>query len=249
MNKLPSTQNLNTLRKVLRDLTQRAFRGNTQPDDVDRLLSLSLSEDSWNDRLQSALVGILMSPRFLLIAEGSTGTPKQIDDQELATKLASFLWNGLPDESLLREVEKGTLAKRSLAANHQAYVERPRSRSIAESFGLQWLHLDVLDKHRPDPERFPNINTDLRQAMQQETVHFLDHILRRDLPVDELINANYTFMNSALAEHYGFRSIPFRSISTGQDSKRITWFVATRFDFDGHQQPHTDQPGEARKGC
>ena len=113
LNKLPSTQNLNTLRKVLRDLTQRAFRGSTQPDDVDRLLSLSLPEDSWNDRLRSALVGILMSPRFLLIAEGSTGTPKQIDDQELATKLASFLWNGLPDESLLREVEKGTLAQRS----------------------------------------------------------------------------------------------------------------------------------------
>ena len=95
-NKLPGTQNLNTLRKVLRDLTQRAFRGNTQPDDVDRLLTLSLPEDSWNDRLQSALVGILMSPRFLLIAEGSTGTPKQIDDQELATKLASFCGTDSP---------------------------------------------------------------------------------------------------------------------------------------------------------
>ena len=222
LNKLPGTQNLNTLRKVLRDLTQRAFRGNTQPDDVDRLLSLSLPEDSWNDRLQSALVGILMSPRFLLIAEGSTGTPKQIDDQELATKLASFLWNGLPDESLLREVEKGTLVQKEvLQRTIKRMLKDPRSRSIAESFGLQWLHLDVLDKHRPDPERFPNINTDLRQAMQQETVHFLDHILRRDLPVDELINANYTFMNSALAEHYGFRSIPsgkYRRVRTPNES-------------------------------
>ena len=107
-------------------LTQRAFRGNTQPDDVDRLLSLSLPEDSWNDRLRSALVGILMSPRFLLIAEGSTGTPKQIDDQELATKLASFLWNGLPDDPLLREVEKGTLRKKRSCSEPSRMLKDPR---------------------------------------------------------------------------------------------------------------------------
>ena len=100
-------------------------------------------------------------------------------------------------------------------------LKDPRSRSIAENFGLQWLHLDVLAKHRPDPDRFPNIDTKLRQAMQQETVHFLDHILRRDLPVDEIIRANYTFVDSALAEHYGFRPVPsgkFRRVRTPNES-------------------------------
>ena len=222
LNKLPSTQNLNTLRKVLRDLTQRAFRGNTRPDDVDRLLSLSHTEDTWNDRLQDALVGILMSPRFLLTAEGSTETPRQIEDQELAAKLASFLWNGLPDRSLLREVEKGTLSQKDvLQRTIKRMLKDPRSRSIAESFGLQWLHLDVLDKHRPDPDQFPNIDTSLRQAMQQETIYFLDHILRRDLPVDELITANYTFVNSTLADHYGFRPVPsgkYRRVRTPDES-------------------------------
>ena len=222
LNKLPSTQNPNTLRKVLRDLTQRAFRGNTRPDDVDRLLSLSHTEDTWNDRLQDALVGILMSPRFLLTAEGSTETPRQIEDQELAAKLASFLWNSLPDRSLLREVEKGTLSQKDvLQRTIKRMLKDPRSRSIAENFGLQWLHLDVLDKHRPDPDRFPNIDTNLRQSMQQETIYFLDHILRRDLPVDELITANYTFVNSTLADHYGFRPVPsgkYRRVRTPDES-------------------------------
>ena len=222
LNKLPTTKNPNTLRKVLRDLTQRAFRGDTRSDDVDRLLSLSRTEDSWNDRLQSALVGILMSPRFLLIAEGSSDTPKQIEDQELAAKLASFLWNGLPDQTLLREVEKGTLGQKDvLQRTIKRMLKDTRSRSIAENFGLQWLHLDVLEKHRPDPEQFPNIDTNLRQSMQQETIHFLDHVLRRDLPVDEIIEANYTFVNSTLAEHYGFRSIPsgkYRRVRTPNES-------------------------------
>jgi len=222
LNKLPTTKTPNTLRKVLRDLTQRAFRGNTRSDDVDRLLSLSRTEDSWNDRLQSALVGILMSPRFLLIAEGSSDTPKQIEDQELAAKLASFLWNGLPDQALLREVEKGTLGQQDvLQRTIKRMLKDTRSRSIAENFGLQWLHLDVLEKHRPDPDQFPNIDTNLRQSMQQETIHFLDHVLRRDLPVDEIIEANYTFVNSTLAEHYGFRSIPsgkYRRVRTPNES-------------------------------
>ncbi len=222
LNKIPTSRNLNSLRKVLRDLVQRAFRGNTYSDDVDRLLSLSDPEDTWNDRMQAALVGVLMSPRFLLVAEGSSDTPRQIEDQELATKLASFLWNGLPDDSLLREVEKGTLSQRDvLQRTVKRMLKDPRSRSIAENFGLQWLHLDVLAKHRPDPDRFPNIDTKIRQAMQQETVHFLDHILRRDLPVDELIRANYTFVDSALAEHYGFRPVPsgkFRRVRTPNES-------------------------------
>ena len=222
LNKIPTSRNLNSLRKVLRDLVQRAFRGNTYSDDVDRLLSLSDPEDTWNDRLQAALVGVLMSPRFLLVAEGSSDTPRQIENQELATKLASFLWNGLPDDSLLREVEKGALSQRDvLQRTVQRMLKDPRSRSIAENFGLQWLHLDVLAKHRPDPDRFPNIDTKLRQAMQQETVHFLDHILRRDLPVDELIRANYTFVDAALAEHYGFRPVPsgkFRRVRTPNES-------------------------------
>ena len=222
LNNIPTSRNLNSLRKVLRDLVQRTFRENTYSDDVDRLLSLSDPEDSWNNRLQAALVGVLMSPRFLLVAEGSSDTPRQIEDRELATKLSSFLWNGLPDDALLREVGKGTLSQEDvLQRTVKQMLKDPRSRSIAENFGLQWLHLDVLAKHRPDPDRFPNIDTKLRQAMQQETVHFLDHILRRDLPVDEIIRANYTFVNSALAEHYGFRPVPsgkFRRVRTPNES-------------------------------
>ena len=222
LNTLPKSQNLQTLRKVLRDLTHQAFRGNVRDDDVDRLLALSQVDDSWNERLQSALVGIFMSPRFLLIAEGSSNSPHQIQDQELATKLASFLWNGLPDESLLREVEKGNLSKPEvLKRTIKRMLKDPRSRSISESFGLQWLHLDVLEEHRPDPDQFPGIDASLRKSMQQETVHFLDHILRRNLPVDELIEADYTFVNTELANHYGFRSVPsgsFRRVRTPDES-------------------------------
>ncbi len=222
LNKLPKSRNPQTLRKVLRDLAHQAFRGNVREDDVDRLLALSHVDDSWSERLQSALVGIFMSPRFLLIAEGSSNGPNQIQDQELATKLASFLWNGLPDESLLREVEKGRLFKPEvLRRTVKRMLKDPRSRSIAESFGLQWLHLDVLEEHRPDPDQFPGINSSLRKSMQQETVHFLDHILRRNLPVDELIEADYTFVNTELANHYGFRSVPsgvYRRVRTPDES-------------------------------
>ncbi|MAV55663.1 MAG: hypothetical protein CMJ28_06885 [Phycisphaerae bacterium] len=222
LNQLPKSRTTNTLRKVLHDLSEKAFRGKKRPDDVDRLLALSLTSDSWSKRLQNGLVGILMSPRFLLVGEGNNDQTRALDDQEIAARLASFLWDSLPDKPLLREVERGQLSDpESLRRVVKRMLKDRRSRSIPERFGLQWLHLDVLDTHRPDPDQFPNMNLSLLKSMQQETVNFLDHVLRRNLPVSELLKANYTFVNTDLANHYGYRSVPhgnFRRIRTPDES-------------------------------
>jgi len=53
----------------------------------------------------------------------------------------------------------------------------------------------------------PQLTTSLRQAMQQETELAFAHVLREDRSLLELIDANYTFLNAELAEHYGIPGV------------------------------------------
>ncbi len=60
---------------------------------------------------------------------------------------------------------------------------------------------------KPDPDAFPEIDESLRQSFQRETELFFQNILREDHSVMELLDANYTFLNQRLAEHYGIPNI------------------------------------------
>ena len=55
----------------------------------------------------------------------------------------------------------------------------------------------------PDVELFPAFDDSLRKAMVRETELFFESQVREDRPVQELLRANYTFLNERLARHYG----------------------------------------------
>ncbi len=42
--------------------------------------------------------------------------------------------------------------------------------------------------------------------MYQEAIAFFEHVIRQDRPVKEIFSADYTFLNKALAQHYGISS-------------------------------------------
>ena len=55
---------------------------------------------------------VLTSPQFLFLVERSaTPEPEPIEDLELASKLAYFLWNGPPDRTTLELAGGGKLRK------------------------------------------------------------------------------------------------------------------------------------------
>lgn len=43
----------------------------------------------------------------------------------------------------------------------------------------------------------------LEESMYEETRRFIDHIIDNDLPFSEVVTADYSFINKALADHYG----------------------------------------------
>ena len=86
-------------------------------------------------------------------------------------------------------------------------LDDPKSQALVDNFAGQWLHLRNLDNAKPDPEIFPEFDESLRQAFQQETELFFESILREDRSVLDLLDANYTFLNQRLAEHYGIPKV------------------------------------------
>ena len=59
--------------------------------------------------------------------------------------------------------------------------------------------------------------------MHRETTLFLEHQLRADRPVIELISANYSFINAHLARHYGIRGVSgtrFRRVALPTGDRR-----------------------------
>jgi hypothetical protein len=79
------------------------------------------------------VAAMLQAPQFLYRVEGDPLTPYQV-----AARLASFLWESVPDDALLAEAG-GRLDVRSQAGR---MLDDPRASRVRWSFQRQWLGLD-----------------------------------------------------------------------------------------------------------
>jgi hypothetical protein len=118
------------------------------------------------------------------------------------------LWSSIPDDQLLNLAEQGKL-KDPLVLQQQVrrMLDDPRSQALVDNFAGQWLYLRNLQLSSPDPDAFPEFDDSLRQAFQTETSLFFQNVLREDHSVLELLDANYTFLNQRLAQHYGIPNV------------------------------------------
>jgi hypothetical protein len=83
----------------------------------------------------------------------------------------------------------------------------PRSHELVKNFAGQWLQLRVLPSSTPEGMIYPDFDDNLRQAFRIETEMFIESIMREDRNVIDLLNADYTFVNERLAQHYGVPNI------------------------------------------
>jgi hypothetical protein len=86
-------------------------------------------------------------------------------------------------------------------------IDSPKSSAFAENFSGQWLETRSLDAVKPDAKKFPEWNSDLKEAMRTETRMFFEAVMREDRPISEFIDGKFTFVNDQLAKHYGLQGI------------------------------------------
>ena len=127
----------------------------------------------------------------------------------LANRLSYFLWSSMPDEELQAAAASGVISRPEvLEAQANRMLKDRRSRALATEFAGNWLDFRRFEDHNGvDRQRFPMFTNELRQAMFEEPVRFIDDIIRNGRSVLDLLYAKHTFVNSALANHYGMEHV------------------------------------------
>ena len=95
-----------------------------------------------------------------------------------------------------------------LLAQTRRMLKDERARGLATEFAGNWLDFRRFEEHNTvDRERFPSFTNDLREAMFQEPIRFIEDVIRNDRSVLDLLYGNYTFVNPVLAKHYGMPEV------------------------------------------
>jgi hypothetical protein len=185
-------------RRPLTGSEQQAFRDLHQ--------ALRTKGVAHEEAVRLLLVRVLTSPAFLYRGElaGPSALASPVNDWELATRLSYFLWSSAPDDELLSIAASGKLHDdQMLVAQTRRMLQEGKTRRLATEFGCQWLHVRDLETLNEKSERhFPTF-VDLRGDMQEEAVRFFFDMFQSDRSILSLLDADHSFMNAALAKHYG----------------------------------------------
>lgn len=213
-----------------------AFRRRIVPEDLESMLALFeknlAAGQTYDQAMRAPLQSLLLHPAFLFrIEEDQPGKDSwPVSQFELATRLSYFLWASMPDRRLFKLADEGKLSDPAvLATEVNRMLDDPRSITISRHFAGQWLGFDELrEVAEPDTSRFPTFTPSLRASMYRETVDFFHHIIRDNRPVGELLHADYTFVNSELARHYGLPGV------SGNEFRKVKLDDPNRGGIIGH---------------
>jgi hypothetical protein len=140
----------------------------------------------------------------------SPGDVGPLTNYELANRLSYFLWSSMPDAELMKHAAAGDLQKPDvLTAQARRMLQHGHVRHLATEFAGNWLDIRRFEEHNAvDRERFPGFTSELREAMFEEPIRFVQDVIRRDGSVLDFLYGNYTFVNPVLARHYGMSEPP-----------------------------------------
>jgi hypothetical protein len=127
----------------------------------------------------------------------------------------------MPDDELLDAAVKGKLGDPKVFEQQaRRMLADPKSQALVTNFAGQWLNLRELGKVETSAKNFDD---NLRQSFRRETEMLFDSIIREDRSIVTLLDADYTFVDERLANHYGIPNIHgsyFRRVTLDAASPR-----------------------------
>jgi hypothetical protein len=208
---------------VLRNFAKRALRRPPTDEEIQRYLSFlthaQAHRESVDYAIRQALAAMLVSPSFLFREEtpvpGQPSGKQLISEHALASRLSYFLWSSMPDEALFALADAGKL-RANLKSEVTRMIASRKSEALIKNFVGQWLQLRDMPGIAPNPKFFPAFNEKTASAMRTETEMLVSHILKNDLPLITLLDADFTFINERLAKFYNIPGVE------GKDFRRVS---------------------------
>lgn len=177
--------------EFIRTFGLRAFRRPLTKAEFDRYAAAFAAAGNFKEGARTIVEAMLQSPKFLFYSDA-------------ASQLSFFLWDTMPDQTLLDAAAKGELrtpAGRERAARRM--LDDPRAAQALDEFFSQWLRFDRVLNASKERRRFPEFSPELAAAMVEETRLLLHHLVATNANFLEFLTADYGFLNSDLAALYG----------------------------------------------
>lgn len=212
--------------KVLRPFIERAFRRRATAAEVQQFVSIveSVVKDgeSYDFGVRLAVQAVLVSPSFLFRVEfdqkpNDPKAERDVTDFELASRLSYFIWSSMPDETLFKLARTGQLKEpATLTAQVRRMLKDENAQALVDNFAEQWLNLRMLDEVSPDSKLFSTFDDRLRADMKRETLMLFSEVMKQDRSVLDFLDADFTFVNERLAQHYGMKGV------RGEEFQKVT---------------------------
>ena len=224
-------------RDIISTLARRAYRRPVTAADVDPLVAVyrdGNAERDFDFGIELALEALLSMPEFLMRiyeepVDLEPAEPYRLNDLELASRLSFFLWRSIPDDELIEVAAAERLSDPDvLSGQIRRMLEDERATRFMNDFVGQWLQIRNINEQAPDGALFAQFNDTLRRAMVEETQLFFESQVRADRPIQELLTADYSFLNEQLARHYGVEGV------YGSRFRQVDWDDDRRHGLLGH---------------
>jgi hypothetical protein len=159
--------------------------------------------------LAGVLEGMLVDPNVLMITDIAEADPKnpgqkRLDAYSVASRLSFFLWNTVPDDTLLKMAESGELlTPRGRARAVDMMLSSPKLENGVRAFFDDMFAFDDFDNLSKDGAVYPIVTgTALRDSREQTLRTVVDHLVTRKGDYRDLFTTKNTFMSPALAAIY-----------------------------------------------
>ena len=217
----------------INDLAPRIFRRPLDSEEIDTYLDMangSVTAGDIKDGMTLALKTMLSSPQFLYRHELGEPNPDNPDldsdgfeltSYEMATFLAYTFTGSTPDQTLLTAAENDLLRTESeILRQAERLSEAAAAKDVMGDFIGSWLGTDELDFAGKDDNIWPGFDALVPHMKNEIRENFTSVILNRNESFGSIYDANYSYINESLAQHYGIAGVSGNQIRRVETANR-----------------------------
>ncbi|MCB1231981.1 MAG: DUF1592 domain-containing protein, partial [Verrucomicrobiae bacterium] len=164
------------IRNFARRFTEIAFRRPLSAEEQAHFVDQRFEQGkSTEQRIRRLVLLTLTSPRFLYPGYSPS---EEVDDFDVASRLALALWDSLPDQRLFEQARKGELSQpQQIESTARRMLDDARSRAKMRGFFHHWLELDRANDLDKDSKVFSEFNETVLADLRSSLFLFLDDIV------------------------------------------------------------------------
>jgi hypothetical protein len=203
----------------IRSFGARALRRPLTAAEMNDLLAVYRAgkPDGADSALQLVVEALLQAPSFVYRSELGGASPAgaiTLTPYEVAAQLSFLFLDSGPDDGLWTAAGSGALASEDgVARQVDRLLALPRARQNLDRVVVDWFGARQVLASSKDTTRFPQFTDQLRHDLLTETEMFVDDVLwAQGGKLADLVQSSRTFVNRALARHYG---LPYAGPASG----------------------------------